>query len=102
MSATAFVNGTLIRADRLERTSLVAEEGRIAAFGGTCDRVVDLGGKYLAPGFIDIHVHGGGGADFMDLTSDAFRTVCRTHVKHGTTSLTPTSTVAHEADYARF
>src|SRR6516165_328953 len=101
MSATAFVNGTLIRSDTLERNSLVAEEGRIAAFGESCDRVVDLAGKYLAPGFIDIHVHGGGGSDFMDLTPDAFRTACRTHLKHGTTSLTPTSTVSHERDYAR-
>jgi N-acetylglucosamine-6-phosphate deacetylase len=50
----------------------------------------------------DLHVHGGGGADFMDLTPEAFRTVCRTHAKHGTTSLTPTSTVANGADTSKF
>ena len=49
---------------------------------------------YLAPGFVDLHVHGGDGADFMDGTAEAFRTVCRCHARHGTTSLTPTSTVA--------
>lgn len=54
--------------------------------------VVDLKGASLAPGFVDIHVHGGGGADFMDASVDAVRTVCRTHLRHGTTSLFPTTT----------
>jgi N-acetylglucosamine-6-phosphate deacetylase len=57
---------------------------------------------YLAPGFVDLHVHGGDGADFMDGTADAFRTVCRCHARHGTTSLTPTSTVARMDQYLRF
>lgn len=99
---TTFANAKLIRADWIENQTLVVEDGRIAAFGSSSGEVIDLGGKYLAPGFIDIHVHGGGGADFMDLTAEAFRTVCRTHLKHGTTSLTPTSTVSHEKDYATF
>lgn len=99
---TTFVNGKLIFPDWIDNQSLVVEEGRIAAFGETGGEVVDLEGKYLAPGFIDIHVHGGGNADFMDLTPEAFHTVCRTHLKHGTTSLTPTSTVSHERDYAKF
>jgi N-acetylglucosamine-6-phosphate deacetylase len=102
MSATAFVNGTVIRSDRLDRTTVMVDQGRIAAFGSDAGTVVDLKGKYLAPGFVDIHIHGGGGADFMDLTADAFQTVCRTHLKHGTTSLTPTSTVSHQKDYATF
>jgi N-acetylglucosamine-6-phosphate deacetylase len=57
---------------------------------------------YLAPGFVDLHVHGGDGADFMDGTPEAFRTVCRCHLRHGTTSLTPTSTVARMDQYLRF
>src|SRR5262249_54552553 len=57
----------------------------------------DLQGGYLVPGFVDLHVHGGRGADFMDGTEEAFRTVCRAHAAHGTTSLLPTTTVArHE------
>lgn len=63
---------------------------------------MDLGGDYLSPGFIDLHVHGGDGSDFMDLTAEAFATVCRCHARHGTTALTPTSSVAHAADYERF
>src|SRR5438309_2063214 len=64
--------------------------------------VVDLAGRFLTPGFVDLHVHGGDGADFMDLSAEAFRTVRRCHARHGTTSLTPTSTVATVADSLRF
>lgn len=51
-------------------------------------------GGYVAPGFVDLHVHGGAGADFMDGTEEAFRTVLAVHARHGTTSCTPTTTVA--------
>ena len=53
--------------------------------------VIDAGGKYIAPGFIDIHVHGGGGADFMDGTEEAFLQVASLHARYGTTSMTPTT-----------
>ncbi len=52
---------------------------------------IDAGGKYIAPGFIDIHVHGGGGHDFMDGTEEAFLTIAKTHAQHGTTSMLPTT-----------
>ena len=49
---------------------------------------------FIAPGFFDIHVHGGDGADFMDGTVEAFQAVCKAHARHGTTRLLATSTVA--------
>lgn len=49
---------------------------------------------YLAPGYVDLHVHGGQGADFMDGTQEAFATVLRAHLRHGTTSIVPTTTAA--------
>src|SRR5262249_20964954 len=51
---------------------------------------------------IDLHVHGGDGADFMDGTPEAFRAVCRAHARHGTTALLPTSTVATHEQTLRF
>ncbi|WP_276480469.1 N-acetylglucosamine-6-phosphate deacetylase [Paraflavitalea pollutisoli] len=55
---------------------------------------VDAAGKYITPGFIDIHVHGGGNADFMDATPEAFIQIAATHARHGTTSMTPTTLTA--------
>lgn len=55
---------------------------------------IDAEGCYISPGFIDLHVHGGGGADFMDATPEAFITVAATHARYGTTSMTPTTLTA--------
>jgi N-acetylglucosamine-6-phosphate deacetylase len=49
-------------------------------------------GRYIAPGYIDIHVHGGGGADYMDGTAGAVRISNRAHIRHGTTTILPTTT----------
>ena len=52
---------------------------------------IDAKGKYIVPGFIDIHVHGGGGFDFMDGTETAFLKIAELHAKYGTTSMLPTT-----------
>jgi N-acetylglucosamine-6-phosphate deacetylase len=53
--------------------------------------VIDAGGRYVAPGFIDLHVHGGGGYDFMDGTVEAFVGVAALHARYGTTAMLPTT-----------
>src|SRR5438552_1439928 len=109
MTVRVFANATVVLPDRLLRdTSLEVHEGRIVyigrgkRYGLRPDQGVNLRGMYLCPGFVDLQVHGGDGADFMDGTAEAFRTVCRCHARHGTTSLTPTSTVARMPQYLRF
>ena len=52
---------------------------------------IDARGKYVSPGFIDLHVHGGGGHDFMDSSEKAFLKVAEKHAEHGTTSMYPTT-----------
>ena len=52
--------------------------------------LIDVKGMYVVPGGVEIHVHGGGGRDFMECTEDAFRAAVHTHMKHGTTSIFPT------------
>ncbi|HYT87888.1 MAG TPA: amidohydrolase family protein, partial [Gemmataceae bacterium] len=101
-----FTGGTIILETELLLDGCVRVEGeRIASVGTTpphAAEIVDLDGGYLAPGFVDLHVHGGAGADFMDGTEDAFRTVCRAHARHGTTSLLPTTTVARHEQHLAF
>lgn len=50
-------------------------------------QTLDAKGNYVAPGCIDMHVHGGAGHDFMEATPDAFYQIARAHAVHGTTSL---------------
>ncbi|MES1223585.1 MAG: N-acetylglucosamine-6-phosphate deacetylase [Bacteroidota bacterium] len=52
---------------------------------------IDAQGNYISPGFIDIHVHGGGGHDFMDGSETAFLKIAEIHAQYGTTSMLPTT-----------
>jgi N-acetylglucosamine-6-phosphate deacetylase len=80
-------------------------EGRIA-YAGPHDpsqipphaERIDAAGLYLSPGFIDIHIHGGAGSDFMDATPHDVDQVFRYHAAHGTTSLCPTTATAPLAE----
>src|SRR6201982_4139297 len=58
------------------------------------EEVVDLAGNYLAPGFIDLHVHGALGRDSMEASAEAFRAICDFHARGGTTSLLLTTATA--------
>ncbi len=55
-------------------------------------------GRYISPGFIDLHVHGADGADYMDGTPDAVRTANLAHARHGTTTIFPTTTTGSTAE----
>lgn len=108
MRTIHFRGGSVILADRvLDAGRVDVAGGRVRAVGTDLPtdpdaEVVDLGGGYLAPGYVDLHVHGGDGADFMDGTEAAFRTVCQAHARHGTTSLLPTTTVARHERHLAF
>ena len=53
-------------------------------------KLIDAKGMYIVPGGVEIHVHGGGGRDFMEGTEEAFRVAVKAHMQHGTTSIFPT------------
>jgi N-acetylglucosamine-6-phosphate deacetylase len=95
-----FTNVRLIFADGIrEGLEVVVEEGKIAAIHERSPahpkhEVIDLDGNYLAPGFIDLHVHGALGRDTMEASAEAFRSVCDFHASGGTTSLLLTTATA--------
>ena len=60
--------------------------------------LIDAGGKYISPGFIDIHIHGGGGHDFMDNTVEAFLGIANIHAQYGTTAMFPTTLTSSKED----
>lgn len=93
----AVTNGKLVAEDAvLTGRALLLEGGLIRGIVPETEIPADAvredaRGGWILPGFVDIHVHGGGGADFLDGTPEAIGTVLRTHARHGTTSLAPTT-----------
>ncbi|MEM3104944.1 MAG: N-acetylglucosamine-6-phosphate deacetylase, partial [Candidatus Bathyarchaeia archaeon] len=74
---------------------VVLEKGVISYVGNDLEKVknvtiLNFDGGMCVPGFIDLHVHGGGGYDFADGNLEAFNRVCKYHVRGGTTSLLAT------------
>ncbi len=96
-----FYNAQVITPERIFSDGyVVIADGKISEVGtgfrrdGFDGEMIDVKGDYLSPGFIDIHVHGGGGHDFMDGTKEAYLGAARMHAKYGTTALLPTTLTA--------
>ena len=95
-------NGKILTPYRIIEGTVIVVDGKIKEVSeGTIDVPdaieIDAKGQYIAPGFIDIHVHGGGGHDFMDGSEEAFLKIAETHAMYGTTGLMPT-TLTSELD----
>ena len=93
------LEGFIVTPEALLRGRVIVEGGRIAAVEGqpvADDAWRDGGAPILLPGFIDLHVHGGGGADTMQAEhgTAAIDTIARTHAQHGTTALLATTMTA--------
>ncbi len=71
----------------LVRQGVVAWMGPTDQLPATGAEIIDLGGFFLAPGLIDIHVHGAAGLDASSCDVSGLKTICRTHEATGTTSL---------------
>ena len=97
-------NGQIIHQNRIQTGGcLLIENGKIVDIAASDvdfpdAEIVDAQGNFISPGFIDIHIHGGGGSDFMDGTVDGFLQIAQTHAKHGTTSMLPTTLTCEKED----
>ena len=93
---TQIINGKILTPQGwLDEGSVLISDGKIlevtnsdlAVIGA---KVIDARGMYIVPGFVAMHVHGGGGHDFKEGTDEAFRTAVQAHLRHGATSIFPT------------
>jgi len=94
-----FRNARLIFPDGIrEGLEIVTQQGKIEELRQQTKAlksdIVDLDGNYLAPGFIDLHVHGAIGRDTMEASAEGFRAICDFHSSGGTTSLLLTTATA--------
>src|SRR5207302_9591210 len=92
-------NARLIFPDGIrDDLDVVVEKGKITAIREQTRRrgseIVDLVGNYLAPGFVDLHLHGAVRRDTMEASAEAFRAICDYHASGGTTSLLLTTATA--------
>lgn len=101
------INGNILTPYRLIKNGeLLVADGKIADVSeGKIDvpkaEIIDARGSYVSPGFVDIHVHGGGGADFMDDDVHAFLKVAETHARFGTTAMLPTVLTSTKSEIIR-
>lgn len=93
-------NGNVVFPNGVHKADILIEDGIIQKIGTIeedCD-TVDADGLFVSPGLIDIHTHGGNGHDYMEGTLEAFKEAASLHLKHGVTSIVPT-TVASDPEY---
>ena len=98
MSSVAYINGRVLLESGLHSDRVVIVNGGVIESIITRDQfapdeqeITDLAGNYLAPGFIDTQVNGGGGVLFNDSPDiEGIRTIARAHRQFGTTGLLPT------------
>ena len=96
---TIILNGTIITPFQLLKDKAICiEKGKISSIkdrryiiNHVNTEIIDAAGGFIVPGFIDIHVHGGGGFDVMDGDYEAVKEVAITHSRFGTTAFLPTT-----------
>ena len=87
---TKITGAALVMDEIVRDNDLYLKDGKILAVTQEdlpFERLLDAQGCYLAPGFVDIHTHGGGGYDFMDGGVEPILEGCQMHLRHGTTTI---------------
>lgn len=93
-----FRNVNIVKENTIEPGEVLVRDGKIAEVARVIEatpemEIIDGGGRYLSPGFMDLHVHGGGGYSAMG-GKEAVVKMCEAHARYGTTSILPTTLAA--------
>ena len=96
---TVILGAKALLPEGVRQMQVIAENGRILDVAGHVsygpeDRVIRAEGLYLSPGFVDIHVHGGGGFSAMSGNAEDVIAMANAHARHGTTAILPTTLAA--------
>ena len=105
--AKLFTNATLVLPDRLLPNGwLLEEKGKIIRYGSgetpAAEEIINCGGNYLSPGFIDVHCHGGGGGSFGKPELEEHVKALKMHLSHGVTSITPAAATDNAEEMKQF
>jgi len=89
-------NANVIFTDKIRKAIVLCDNGKIKDVvehytENRDDNIIDANGLYLSPGFIDIHVHGGGNKSAMSTDYNDIIEMAEAHLKYGTTSIVPTT-----------
>lgn len=88
------INGNVILRNQVVNKNVYIEEGYIKEISNRQpidEKIIDAKGRYVSPGFIDVHTHGRGGSDSMYPTFDDINTISKTALTSGVTSFLPTT-----------
>lgn len=102
---TIIYNAKIVTATEVIENGVCTFENGLIDYVGTkgkqTDKSIDAQGKYLIPGFIDLHCHGGRGLEFMDASEDEFAEIAKFHLSHGTTTMLATTLAASDEETER-
>lgn len=103
-SLTTIYGNVVMKDEVLEQGAVIIQNDKIVYAGPASDiphrwsdeqgEVIQGNDGYIVPGFIDIHVHGGGGEDFMDSSKEILDTITSYHASQGTTTMLATTMTA--------
>lgn len=109
MKHLIITNGTIVTDNLIHKGTVVTIGDRIMFVGGEEEgerilaaasphvfQVIDAQGGLIAPGLIDVHMHGADGAELMDGTREAVETMARFVAKNGTVAFLPSTVTALE------
>ncbi|MFI0371564.1 N-acetylglucosamine-6-phosphate deacetylase [Actinomadura sp. 1N219] len=84
---TVLTDARIVLPDGVHRGDLHISDGKIVETASAPgEEVIDLGGRHIVPGFVDMHVHGGAGASYQLGRPDEVRSAAGYHLAHGTTT----------------